>query len=98
MGKGISGTLQAEGRGATRGRGLGDHDYPGDIAGLPAKSTKYQVVFGEEDINKGCRPTYGRDMHSMPGRQTYPSHFVTISYVTYDLPLNECLEAREFAI
>jgi hypothetical protein len=71
----------------------------GDIAGLPAKSTKYQVVFGEEDINKGCRPTYGRDMHSMPGRQTVSESFrADLVRDLLDLPLNECLEAREFAI
>lgn len=71
----------------------------GDIANLPPDSTKYQVVVRAEDTNKGL-PTYLRTRYAFHARPSDGSQSFREELLReiLDLPLDERLEAKEFAV
>jgi hypothetical protein len=71
----------------------------GDLANLPPDSTKYQVVVRSEDIHLGM-PMYLRTRyahHARPSDETQ-SFRETLLRELLDLPLDDRLEQREFAV
>jgi SEFIR domain len=71
----------------------------GDIANLPPDSTKYQVIVREEDLPKGL-PVYLRTRYAFHARPSDTSQSFRGDLVReiLDLPLDERLEAKEFAL
>ena len=71
----------------------------GDIANLPPDSTKYQVIVRAEDMKSGL-PLYLKTrfaFHSKPSDPTDSFREELVKEIL-DLPLDERLEAREFAV
>jgi hypothetical protein len=71
----------------------------GDIANLPPDSTKYQVVVRAEDMSLGL-PSYLKTRYAFhapasDGSQSFRSELLR---EILDLPLDERLEAKEFAL
>jgi hypothetical protein len=71
----------------------------GDIANLPPDSTKYQVIVRAEDINSGL-PLYLKTRFAFHARLSDPSDAFREELLKelLGLPLDERLEAREFAV
>lgn len=71
----------------------------GDIGNLPPDSTKYQVVVREEEISKGL-PLYLRTRYAFHARPSDRSQSFREELLRemLDLPPDERLEAKEFAI
>ena len=71
----------------------------GDVANLPPNSTKYQVVVRTEDINQGL-PLYLKTkyaFHARPSDQTFSFREELVRELL-DLPLDECLESKQFSV
>ena len=90
---------KSKGEGRLGGVGWETMIIQGDLANLPPESTKYKVVVREEDISRGL-PTYLRTRYAFHARPSDPSQSFRDELVRelLDLPLDERLEAREFAI
>ncbi len=71
----------------------------GDIANLPPDSTKYQVIVRAEDMNRGL-PLYLKTRFAFHAKLSDPSDSFREELVKelLDLPLDERLEAKEFAV
>lgn len=71
----------------------------GDIANLPPDSTKYQVIVRAENINSGL-PLYLKTRFAFHTKPSDPADLFREDLVKelLDLPLDERLEAREFAL
>jgi len=71
----------------------------GDIANIPPDSTKYQVIVRAEDINSGL-PLYLKTRFAFHARPSDPSDLFREELIKelLDLPLDERLEAKEFAL
>jgi hypothetical protein len=71
----------------------------GDIANLPPDSTKYQVVVRAEDINSGL-PLYLKTKFAFHAKLSDPADSFRQELVKelLELPLDERLEAKEFAV
>jgi hypothetical protein len=71
----------------------------GDIANLSPDSTKYQVIVHAEDMNAGL-PLYLKTRFAFHAKPSDPDDLFREDLVKelLDLPLDERLEAREFAV
>jgi hypothetical protein len=71
----------------------------GDIANLPPDSTKYQVVVRAEDMSLGL-PAYLKTRYAFhaPASDISQSFRSELLHEILDLPLDERLEAKEFAL
>ena len=71
----------------------------GDIANMPPDSTKYQVVVRAEDVNLGL-PTYLKTRYAFhaPASDSSQSFRSELLREILDLPLDERIEAKEFAL
>lgn len=71
----------------------------GDVANLPPDSTKYQVIVRTEEINQGL-PLYLKTkfaFHARPSDKAN-SYRSELLRELLDLPLDERLEATQFAV
>ncbi|MDP3014796.1 MAG: toll/interleukin-1 receptor domain-containing protein [Candidatus Subteraquimicrobiales bacterium] len=71
----------------------------GDIANLPPDSTKYQIVVRAEDINQGL-PMYLKTKYAFHARPSDRSNIFREELIRelLELPLDERLEAKQFAV